>query len=35
MKDEVIEEILDTNNVFVQVAVGPFGKFGSLVEQIT
>ncbi|KAL3770792.1 hypothetical protein ACHAWO_005713 [Cyclotella atomus] len=28
--DEVIGEILDANNVFVPIAVGPFGEFGSL-----
>jgi hypothetical protein len=31
--DEVIGEILDTNNVFIPIAVGPFGAFGSLFRQ--
>jgi hypothetical protein len=28
--DKVIGKILDTNNVFIPIAVGPHGKFGSL-----
>jgi hypothetical protein len=28
--DEVIGEIIDTNNVFIPIAVGPLGEFGSL-----
>jgi hypothetical protein len=28
--DEVIGEILDSNNAFIPIAVGPFGEFGSL-----
>jgi hypothetical protein len=31
--DEVIGEILDTNNVFIPIAVGPFGEFGSLFHR--
>jgi hypothetical protein len=31
--DEVIGEILDANNVFVPIAVGPFGEFGSLFRR--
>jgi hypothetical protein len=31
--DEVICEILDTNNVFIPVAVGPFGEFGILFRR--
>jgi hypothetical protein len=31
--DEVIGEILDTNNVFVPIAVGPFGEFDSLFRR--
>jgi hypothetical protein len=31
--DEVICEILDTNNVFMPIAVGPFGEFGTLFRQ--
>jgi hypothetical protein len=31
--DEVIGEILDTNSVFIPIAVGPFGEFGSLFRR--
>jgi hypothetical protein len=31
--DEVIGEILDANNVFIPIAVGPFGEFGSLFRR--
>jgi hypothetical protein len=31
--DEVIGEILYMNNVFIPIAVGPFGEFGSLIRQ--
>jgi hypothetical protein len=31
--DEVICEIFDTNNVFMHIAVGPFGEFGTLFRQ--
>jgi hypothetical protein len=31
--DEVIGEMLDANNVFVPIAVGPFGEFGSLFRR--
>jgi hypothetical protein len=30
LTDEVIGEILGTNKVFIPIAVGPFGEFGSL-----
>jgi hypothetical protein len=31
--DEVIGEILDTNNVFIPIVAGPFGGFGSLFRR--
>jgi hypothetical protein len=31
--DEVIGKILDTNNVFIPIAVGPHGQFGSLFRR--
>jgi hypothetical protein len=31
--DDVIGEILDTNNVFIPIAVGPHGEFGSLFRR--
>jgi hypothetical protein len=31
--DQVIGEILDTNNAFIPIAVGPFGEFGSLFRR--
>jgi hypothetical protein len=31
--DEVIGEILDTNNVFIPIAVEPFGEFGTLFRR--
>jgi hypothetical protein len=33
LADEVIGEILDTNNVFIPIAVGPFGEFSSLFHR--
>jgi hypothetical protein len=31
--DEVIGEILDCNNVFIPIAVGPFGELGSIFRR--
>jgi hypothetical protein len=31
--DEVIGKILDANNVFIPIAVGPFGELGSLFRR--
>jgi hypothetical protein len=31
--DQVIGEILDTNNAFIPLAVGPFGEYGSLFRR--
>jgi hypothetical protein len=31
--DEVIDEIIDGNNSFIPIAVGPNGKFGSLFRR--
>jgi hypothetical protein len=31
--DEVIGEILDSNNAFIPIAVGPFGKLGTLLRR--
>jgi hypothetical protein len=31
--DEVKGGILDTNDVFIPIAVGPFGEFGSLFRR--